>query len=117
MIFCELKAFLKKDPKVYVETILKVFNKYNDLVVNAFRSDTGFVNSLDKACRSFINSNAVCKDNTSKSPELLAKFTDLLLKKSPKNPEEQEMDTLLNHVVCVLFFFLIKTLRNVFFIR
>lgn len=55
--------------------------------------------ALDKACRKFINTNSICKDGTSKSPELLAKFTDLLLKKSPKNPEEQEMDSLLYNVV------------------
>lgn len=54
-----------------------------------------------QACRRFINDNAVCKaaKSASKSPELLARFTDLLLKKSPKNPEEQEMEQLLNDVV------------------
>lgn len=89
------------DPKVYVETILKVFSKYNQLVVTAFQNDNGFVGALDKACRKFINNNVICKDATSKSPELLAKFTDLLLKKSPKNPEEHEMDSLLNNVMVV----------------
>ncbi len=54
-----------------------------------------------QACRRFINDNAVCKaaKSASKSPELLARFTDLLLKKSSKNPEEQEMEQLLNDVV------------------
>ena len=48
-----------------------------------------------------MNDNAVCKaaKSASKSPELLARFTDLLLKKSSKNPEEQEMEQLLNDVV------------------
>jgi len=66
--------------------LLKVYKKYNDLVVNAFRNDSGFVASLDKACRRFINDNAVCKaaKSASKSPELLARFTDLLLKKKFK---------------------------------
>jgi len=91
------------DPKIYVETILKVFKKFNDLVVSAFRNDNGFVAALDKACRKFINDNAVCKaaKSASKSPELLARFTDLLLKKSSKNPEEQEMDHVLNDVMVV----------------
>jgi len=91
------------DPKIYVETLLKVYKKYNELVVSAFRNDSGFVASLDKACRRFINDNAVCKaaKSASKSPELLARFTDLLLKKSPKNPEEQEMEQLLNDVMVV----------------
>ena len=91
------------DPKLYVETILKVFKKYNELVQGPFRNEAGFVASLDKACRRFINDNAVCKqaNSASKSPELLARFCDLLLKKSAKNPEEAEMEATLNDVVCV----------------
>jgi len=91
------------DPKLYVDTILKVYKKYNDLVVNAFHNDSDFSASLDKACRRFINDNAVCKppNTASKSPELLARFTDFLLKKSSKNPEEQEMEQLLNDVMVV----------------
>ncbi|KAM9979852.1 hypothetical protein ACTFIZ_006093 [Dictyostelium cf. discoideum] len=91
------------EPKVYIETLLKVFKKYNELVTGAFRSDTGFVASLDKACRRFINENAVtiAAKSSSKSPELLARFTDFLLKKSPNNPEESEMEQLLNDVMIV----------------
>ena len=56
--------------------------------MNAFFS--GFVAALDKACGKFINANAVTKaaNSSSKSPELLARYCDLLLKKSSKNPEE-----------------------------
>lgn len=91
------------DPKLYVETILKVFKKYNELVQGPFRNEAGFVASLDKACRRFINDNAVCKaaNSASKSPELLARFCDLLLKKSAKNPEEAEMEQTLNDVMVV----------------
>lgn len=49
------------DPRLYVETILKVHAKYNDLVAKAFKNDSGFVASLDKACRRFINENTVTK--------------------------------------------------------
>ena len=51
---------------------------------------SGFVAALDKACGKFINANAVTKaaNSSSKSPELLARYCDLLLKKSSKNPEE-----------------------------
>ncbi|KYR00662.1 cullin A [Tieghemostelium lacteum] len=91
------------EPKTYIETLLKVFKKYNDLVTGAFRSDTGFVASLDKACRRFINENAVTQaaKSTSKSPELLARFTDFLLKKSSNNPEESEMEQLLGDVMTI----------------
>ncbi len=91
------------DPKQYVETVLKVYKKYNELVQGPFRNEAGFVASLDKACRRFINDNAVCKaaQTASKSPELLARFCDLLLKKSAKNPEEAEMEQTLNDVMVV----------------
>lgn len=57
------------DPKLYVETILKVYKKYSDLVQGPFRNEPGFVASLDKACRRFINDNAVTKSSAaSKSP-------------------------------------------------
>lgn len=94
--------FLAQDPKVYVQTILEVHRKYNSLVLTAFNNDTGFVAALDKACGRFINNNSVTKhpNSSSKSPELLAKYCDLLLKKSSKNPEEAELEDTLNQVSC-----------------
>nr|CAD7256128.1 unnamed protein product [Timema shepardi] len=91
------------DPKIYVNTILEVHKKYNALVLTAFNNDSGFVAALDKACGRFINSNAVTKqaNSSSKSPELLAKYCDLLLKKSSKNPEEAELEDTLNQVMVV----------------
>ena len=77
--------------------------KYNALVLTAFNNDSGFVASLDKACGKFINNNAVTKhaSQSSKSPELLAKYCDILLKKSSKNPEEAELEDTLNQVMVV----------------
>ncbi|XP_012255442.1 cullin-1 [Athalia rosae] len=91
------------DPKIYVNTILEVHKKYNALVLVAFNNDSGFVAALDKACGRFINSNAVTRaaNSSSKSPELLAKYCDLLLKKSSKNPEEAELEDTLNQVMVV----------------
>merc|ERR1712038_1960247 len=91
------------EPKIYVSTILEVHRKYNALVLTAFNNDSGFVASLDKACGKFINNNAVTKhaSQSSKSPELLAKYCDLLLQKSSKNPEEAELEDTLNQVMVV----------------
>ncbi|GIY55130.1 cullin-1 [Caerostris darwini] len=91
------------DPKVYVTTILDVHRKYNALVMTAFNNEAGFVAALDKACGKFINNNAVTRlaNSSSKSPELLAKYCDLLLKKSSKNPEESELEDTLNQVMIV----------------
>lgn len=88
------------DSKVYVQTLLNVHKKYNALVITAFKGDRCFVAALDKACGKFINTNAVCTCS-SKSPELLAKYCDLLLKKSSKNPEEAELEDTLTLVMVV----------------
>lgn len=95
--------FFTQDPKIYVQKILEVHKKYNALVLVSFKNDSGFVAALDKACGKFINTNAVttASKSTSKSPELLAKYCDLLLKKSSKNPEEAELEDTLNQVMVV----------------
>ncbi|ORX99040.1 Cullin-domain-containing protein [Basidiobolus meristosporus CBS 931.73] len=89
------------EPKTYVDALLEVHIKYNDLVSNAFRGEAGFVASLDKACREFVNRNKVCKASTSKSPELVARYCDTLLRKSAKNPEEADLEDLLNNIMTV----------------
>merc|ERR1719402_1416109 len=91
------------DPKLYVQTILEVHRKFDSLVIRAFNRDGGFVASLDKACGKFINNNNVTKiaSTSSKSPELLAKYCDALLRKSSKNPEDAELEETLNQVMTV----------------
>jgi len=91
------------DPKLYVSTILEVHKKHAELTQISFSNDPGFVAALDKACRQFINKNKVTDDakNTNKSPELLVKYCDSLLKKSSKNPEESELEELLNSIMVV----------------
>jgi len=91
------------DPKLYVQTILEVHRKFDSLVIRAFNRDGGFVASLDKACGKFINNNNVTKiaQTSNKSPELLAKYCDALLKKSSKNPEDAELEDTLNQIMTV----------------
>jgi cullin 1 len=93
----------QNDPKIYIQTILEVHRKFDSLVMRSFNRDGGFVASLDKACGKFINNNNVTKvaDSSSKSPELLAKYCDALLKKSSKNPEDAELEETLNQVMTV----------------
>ncbi|KAI7862751.1 Cullin [Spinellus fusiger] len=90
-----------EDPKTYVDALLDTHRKYNDLVQTAFSGEAGFVASLDKACGEFVNRNQICKTSSSKSPELLARFCDSLLKKSAKNPEENELEDVLNSIMTV----------------
>jgi hypothetical protein len=90
-----------KDQKQYVETILRIYHRFSTLVNHAFRQDAGFVQAMDKAFNKFINDNQVTTlaGNPTKSPELLARYCDMLLRKSNKNPDEVEMETLLTDIV------------------
>ncbi|KAI9178798.1 ubiquitin ligase (cullin) of SCF [Blastocladiella emersonii ATCC 22665] len=92
------------DAKVYVDALLVVYHKYASLVARAFQGDAGFVGSLDRACREFVNRNAVTETAPSKSSELLARYSDSLLKKSAKNPEEAELEELLTSIMTVFKF-------------
>ncbi|KAH9447493.1 hypothetical protein Pst134EB_021510 [Puccinia striiformis f. sp. tritici] len=80
------------EPKAYVDGILGVYTKYSELVKKSFRGEAGFNAALDKACREFINTNAVTGKSSQKSPELLAKYSDQLLKKTNKVGEETDLN-------------------------
>jgi len=87
------------DPKAYVDALLEVHQKNSDTVKRSFRGEAGFVASLDKACRDFVNKNSATGSSNTKSPELLAKHADLLLRKSNKLAEEEDLEVALNRVV------------------
>ncbi|PBK97849.1 Cullin-domain-containing protein [Armillaria gallica] len=93
------------DPKAYVDALLEIHAKNSAIVTRSFRGEAGFVASLDKACRDFVNRNAATGTSSNKSPELLAKHTDLLLRKNNKMAEEQDLEGALNRVM-ILFKYL-----------
>ena len=74
-------AVAEKDPRQYVSAMLVVHRKYNELVLTAFRNENRFVAALDKAFRDVVNRNSVCAKSSAKSPELLARYSDLILRK------------------------------------
>lgn len=92
------------DPKAYVDALLEVHRKNSETVTRSFRGEAGFVASLDKACREFVNRNAATGTSTTKSPELLAKHADMLLRKNNKMAEEEDLEGALNRVVNALRF-------------
>ena len=89
------------DPKAYIEALLEVHTQYAALVKSAFTGESEFVRSLDNACREYVNRNKVCEKNTTRSPELLAKHADNVLKRSTKATEEDDMEKMLNQVMTV----------------
>ncbi|KAI9663184.1 MAG: hypothetical protein M1821_008232 [Bathelium mastoideum] len=105
------------EPKVYVEALLEVHTQYQDLVNKAFRGESEFVRSLDNACREFVNRNKVCKSGSSRSPELLAKYTDTLLKKSSKSTEEEDMEKQLAQIMTVFKYIEDKDVFQKFYSR
>ncbi|CCG83357.1 Cullin [Taphrina deformans PYCC 5710] len=89
------------DAKEYVDALLSVHSTYNALVATAFQADPEFVKSLDNACREFVNRNKVCKASSSRSPELLAKYCDSLLKKNAKNGDDTDLEMTLQNIMIV----------------
>jgi cullin 1 len=90
------------DPKDYVDALLEVHQKNSDTVQRSFKGEAGFVASLDKACRDFVNKNVATGSSSTKSPELLAKHADQLLRKNNKLAESEDLEGALNRVVCCL---------------
>jgi len=93
------------EPKAYVDALLEVHRRNQEVVNRSFKGEAGFVASLDKACRDFVNTNAATGSNAAKSPELLARHTDALLRKSNKMSEEADLEQALNEVM-ILFKYL-----------
>lgn len=87
-------------PSQFVENMLEVHSKYTELIKKVFRNDQQFVGALDKACATAINYKANQK-MPCRSPELLAKYCDNLLKKSSKGSSETELDDKLASCITV----------------
>lgn len=86
-------------PGQFVESMLTVHAKFTELINSVFHGDKAFIGALDKACAAAINFREKSKQMC-KSPELLAKYCDTLLKKSAKGMSESEIeDKLANSVI------------------
>ncbi|KAI1324152.1 Cullin-domain-containing protein [Xylariaceae sp. FL0255] len=107
----------KLEPKVYVEALLETHTQYQSLVKRAFTDEPEFTRSLDNACREFVNRNEICKSGSNKSPELLAKYTDVLLRKSGTGVEEAELDATLTQIMTVFKYIEDKDVFQKFYSR
>lgn len=105
------------DPTLFVNTILDVHNYFETLVKKAFKGDFG--DAIDKACEKFINVNHVTQlsESPSKPPELMARYCDLLLKKSSKNPEEAELEERLKEIITVFRYLIDKDVFQKFYTK
>lgn len=75
-------------PKMYVKVLLETYHQFEYVVEYSFKQNPLFVKSLDNASRDFINYNVIAQPNpraSSKSAELLAKYSDGFLRKKTKD--------------------------------
>ncbi|EHK21347.1 uncharacterized protein TRIVIDRAFT_170804 [Trichoderma virens Gv29-8] len=107
----------KLEPKVYVDALLEIHTQYQGLVKRAFTDEPEFTRSLDNACREFVNRNEVCKSGSNKSPELLAKYTDVLLRKSTTSIEEADLERTLTQIMTVFKYIEDKDVFQKFYSR
>jgi cullin 3 len=81
-----------KAPKLYVQALLDLKDKYDRLLTTAFLNDKNFQHAINQAFEYFINLN-------NKSPEFISLFIDEKLKKGLKGMSEEEVDQVLNKVM------------------
>ncbi|KAL6940442.1 hypothetical protein ACO0QE_004343 [Hanseniaspora vineae] len=106
-------------PKQYIKNLIATHAKFLKITEQCFNNDPMFIRALDHASRGFINSNDFATpskmdsgdksnningDELSKTPEMLAKYSDLLLKKSAKN--EQLVEDMTVSDIMIIFSFL-----------
>lgn len=77
-------ATSENPPRKFVESFIAVHKKYSESINNVFNNDQLFGSALDKACSSIIN-HRINPKQPCRSPELLAKFCDSLLRKPSVN--------------------------------
>lgn len=86
----------------FVENVLEVHQKNLELIKEVFASDQAFIGALDKACSTIVNHRKNPKQPC-RSPELLSKYCDCLLKKTTgiKVGTENEIDDKLSQSIVV----------------
>ncbi|CAI2349780.1 unnamed protein product [Caenorhabditis sp. 36 PRJEB53466] len=84
-------------PQQFVENVLKVYNKFNDMKTAVFMDDGEFSSGLDKALQGVVNS----KEASPNASERLARYTDSLLKKTTKGLSETDLEAKLGSAIVI----------------
>jgi len=100
----------------FVESMLAVHKKYKELIQDVFHGDQNFIGALDKACSSVVNHRPNPK-MACRSPEMLAKYCDSLLKKSSKGISENEIDDRLAQSITIFKYIDDKDVFQKFYAR
>ncbi|ODV81533.1 ubiquitin ligase of SCF [Suhomyces tanzawaensis NRRL Y-17324] len=89
------RALSAVDPKTYINTLITIYLQFNEIVIKAFNKDPRFIKALDNACRYFVNNNPIAlptPKSACKTPELLAKYSDLFLRSNSKESDIIDMN-------------------------
>ncbi|EDW49712.1 cullin-2 [Drosophila sechellia] len=98
----------------FVENMLKVHHKYQELIADVFENDSLFLSALDKACASVINRRPT-ERQPCRSAEYVAKYCDTLLKKSKTC--EAEIDQKLTNNITIFKYIEDKDVYQKFYSR
>lgn len=83
------------DPKLYINTLMEIYYRFNAVVALAFSKDPLFIKALDQACRFFVNKNPIATPTPKskcRTPELLAKYADGFLRGLAKESDTTDMN-------------------------
>ncbi|CAG8443676.1 9696_t:CDS:10 [Ambispora gerdemannii] len=90
-----------KDPREYVESLMSLHSKYMTVCQRVFSNDSAFIAAVDKAFRTIVNDPST--NPAAHSPEVLARYCDVLLKKNQKSGiSEQDIEDKMNSMI-ILF--------------
>ncbi|EDW36922.1 GL25796 [Drosophila persimilis] len=98
----------------FVENMLKVHQKYQELIGDVFENDSLFLSALDKACASVINRRP-SERVPCRSAEYVARYCDTLLKKSKTC--EAEIDQKLTNNITIFKYIEDKDVYQKFYSR
>ncbi|KIJ19667.1 hypothetical protein PAXINDRAFT_109133 [Paxillus involutus ATCC 200175] len=90
------------DAKAYVDMLSAIHRKYSRLVDVCFRTEVGFVASLDRACGEFVNRNGAITFSSAISAELLVTYVDDILRRIVHRENDDEIEVTFSDVM-VLF--------------
>ncbi|AMD20092.1 HCL059Wp [Eremothecium sinecaudum] len=96
-------------PKDYIKTLIDVYVVFSNISEDCFKGDSLFTKALENGSRYYINNNQFAvapgssKNATSKTPEMLAKYSDQLLKRN-KNGAESDNDMSVDDIMTIFKF-------------
>ena len=86
--------------QLFVDCVLEVHRSYSSMIRDVFNSDQAFTGALDMACAIIVNHRKHPRQQC-RSPELLSRYCDSLLKRGAKGLSEAEIDDKLSQSITV----------------